>query len=56
MWIHERFDIGQPKADLWEYQPLPEDTDPADNPTMGSLRCLQKVMTFLIIFFTLRVL
>jgi hypothetical protein len=56
MWIHERFDIGRLKADLWEYQPLPEDTDPADNPTMGSLRCLRKVMTFLIIFFTLRVL
>jgi hypothetical protein len=51
MWIHERFNISGPKADLSEYQPLPEDTDPADLPTMGSLWCLQKVMTFLIIFF-----
>jgi hypothetical protein len=53
MWIHERFDIGQPKADLSEYQPLPEDTDPADLPTMGSLWCLRKVMTFLIVFLAL---
>jgi hypothetical protein len=37
MWIHKRFDIGRPKADLSEYQTLPEDTDPADLPTMGSL-------------------
>jgi hypothetical protein len=37
MWIHERFDIGWPKADLSEYQTLPEDTDLADLPTMGSL-------------------
>jgi hypothetical protein len=56
MWIHERFDIGRPKADLSEYQPLPEDTDPSDLPTMGSLWCLRKVMIFLIIFFALRVL
>jgi hypothetical protein len=32
MWIHERFDIGWPKADISEYQTLPEDTDPADLP------------------------
>jgi hypothetical protein len=56
MWIHEQFDIGRPKADLSEYQPLPEDTDPTDLPTMGSLWCLRKVMTFLIVFFALRVL
>jgi hypothetical protein len=56
MWIHERFDIGRPKADLLEYQPLPKDTDPADHPTIGSMWCLQKVMTFLIIFFASRVL
>jgi hypothetical protein len=46
MWIHERFN-------LLEYQSLSEDTDPMDLPTMGSLWCLRKVMTFLIIFFTL---
>jgi hypothetical protein len=51
MWIHERFDIGRPKVDLPEYQPLPEDAYPADLPTMGSLWCLWKVMTFLIVFF-----
>jgi hypothetical protein len=53
MWTHERFDISRPKADLSEYQTLPEDTDLADLPTMGSLWCLRKVMTSLIIFFTL---
>jgi hypothetical protein len=53
IWVHERFDIGRPKADLSEYQTLPEDTDPADLPTMGSLWCLRKVMTFLIFFFAL---
>jgi hypothetical protein len=30
MWIHEWFDIGRPKADLSEYLPVPEGTDPAD--------------------------
>jgi hypothetical protein len=53
MWIYERFDIGRPKADLSEYQTLPEDTDPADLPAIGSLWCLRKVMTSLIIFFAL---
>jgi hypothetical protein len=53
MWIHERFDIGRPRADLSEYEPLPDGTDPADLPTMGSLWCLRKVMTALIIFFAL---
>jgi hypothetical protein len=53
MWIHERFDIGQPKADLSEYQLLLDGTDPADLPTMGSLWCLRKVMTSLIVFFAL---
>jgi hypothetical protein len=53
MWIHERFDIGRPKADLSEYQTLPEDTDPVDLPTMDSLWCFRKVMTFLIVFFAL---
>jgi hypothetical protein len=51
MWIHKRFDIGQPKADLSEYQMLPDDTDLADLRTMGSLWCLRKVMTSLIVFF-----
>jgi hypothetical protein len=37
MLIHERFDIGWPKANLSEYQTLPEDTNLADLPTMGSL-------------------
>jgi hypothetical protein len=27
--------------------------DPADHPTMGSLWCLRKVLTFLIVFFAL---
>jgi hypothetical protein len=53
MWIHEQFCIDHPKADLSEYEPLLEDTDPADLPTMGSLWCLRKVMTFLIVFFAL---
>jgi hypothetical protein len=53
MRIHKRFDIGQPKVDLLEYQTLPEDTDPADLPTMSSLWCLWKVITSLIIFFAL---
>jgi hypothetical protein len=47
MWIHERFDIGRPRADLSEYEPLADGTDPADLPTMGSLWCLRKVMTSL---------
>jgi hypothetical protein len=47
MWIHERFDIGQPRADLSEYEPLPGGTDPVDLPTMGSLWCLRKVMASL---------
>jgi hypothetical protein len=47
MWIHERFDIGRPRADLSEYELLANDTDPADLPTMGSLWCLRKVMTYL---------
>jgi hypothetical protein len=51
MWIYEWFDIDRPKVDLSEYQPLPEDTDPADLHTMGSPWFLRKVMTFLIIFF-----
>jgi hypothetical protein len=53
MWIHERFDIGRPRANLLEYQPLPDGTDPVDLPTMGSPWCLRKVMTFLIVFFAL---
>jgi hypothetical protein len=47
MWIHEWFDISQPRADLSEYEPLADGTDPADLPTMGSLWCLRKVMTSL---------
>jgi hypothetical protein len=27
MWIHKRFDIGRPRADLSEYEPLPDGTD-----------------------------
>jgi hypothetical protein len=42
---HERFDIGQPRTDLSEYEPPTDGTDPADLPTMGSLWCLRKVMT-----------
>jgi hypothetical protein len=56
IWIHERFDIGRPKVDLSKYQPLLEDTNPADLPAMGSLWCLRNVMTFLIVFFALCVL
>jgi hypothetical protein len=33
--------------DLSEYEPWVDDTDQADLPTMGSLWCLQKVMTLL---------
>jgi hypothetical protein len=47
MWIHERFDIGRPRIDLSEYEPAADGTDPVDLPTMGSLWCLQKVMTSL---------
>jgi hypothetical protein len=47
MWIHERFDIGRPRADLSDYEPLADDTDPANLPTMGSMWCLRKVMTTL---------
>jgi hypothetical protein len=47
MWIHERFDIGRPRTDLSEYEAVADDTDPVDLPTMGSLWCLQKVMTSL---------
>jgi hypothetical protein len=47
MWIHERFDIGRPKVDLSEYELLADDTDPAHLTTIGSLWCLQKVMTSL---------
>jgi hypothetical protein len=47
MWIRERFDIGRPRADLSEYEPLVDGTDSADLPTMGSLWCLRKVMTSL---------
>jgi hypothetical protein len=32
MWIHERFDIGWPRANLLEYRPLPDGTDPVDLP------------------------
>jgi hypothetical protein len=45
MWIHERFDIGWPRMDPSEYEAVADGTDPADLPTMGSLWCLQKVMT-----------
>jgi hypothetical protein len=44
MWIHERFDIGRSRADHSEYKSLPDGTDPADLPTMGSLWYLWKVM------------
>jgi hypothetical protein len=44
MWIHKRFDIGRPRADLSEYEPLADGTDSPDIPTMGSLWCLRKVM------------
>jgi hypothetical protein len=47
MWIHERFDIGRPRTYLSEYEAAADGTDPADFPTMGSLRCLWKVMTSL---------
>jgi hypothetical protein len=47
MWIHERFVISRPRADLSEYEPLPDGTDLANLTTMGSLWCLRKVMTSL---------
>jgi hypothetical protein len=49
MWIHERFNIGRPRVDLSKYEPLPDGTDSADLPTMGSLWCLRKVMTSLVV-------
>jgi hypothetical protein len=47
MWIHERFNIGRPRTDLSEYEPLADGTNPADLPTVGSLWCLRTVMTSL---------
>jgi hypothetical protein len=47
MWIHERFDIGQPRTNLSEYEQAADSTDPADLPTMGSLWCIRKIMTSL---------
>jgi hypothetical protein len=47
MWIHEWFDFGRPRADLSEYEPLADGTDPVDLHTMCSPWCLQKVMTSL---------
>jgi hypothetical protein len=47
MWIHERFDIGRPRTELSEYEPAADGADPTDLLTMGSLWCLQKVMTYL---------
>jgi hypothetical protein len=44
MWIHKRFDIGQPRTD---YAAVADGTDPTDLSTMGSLWCLRKVMTSL---------
>jgi hypothetical protein len=32
MWIRERFDIGQPRIDLSEYEAAADGTDPADLP------------------------
>jgi hypothetical protein len=32
MWIHERFDIGRPKAVLSEYQTLPDDKTQRTSP------------------------
>jgi hypothetical protein len=49
MWIHERFDIGRPRADLLGVQAAARRHRPADLPTMGSLWCLRKVMTSLYI-------
>jgi hypothetical protein len=43
----DRFDIGRPKTDLSEYEAAADGTDPADLPTMRSLWCLRKVMTYL---------
>jgi hypothetical protein len=45
MWMHEQFNISQPRTDLSEYEPPADGTDPANLPTMGSLWCLRKVMT-----------
>jgi hypothetical protein len=32
MWIHERFDIGRPKTDLSEYEPLADGADQRTSP------------------------
>jgi hypothetical protein len=47
MWIRERFNISWPRTDLSEYEAAANGTDPANLPTIGSLRCLRKVMTSL---------
>jgi hypothetical protein len=47
LWFHERFAIGWPVVPLYEYEPLPEGHDPRDRFTMGSLRCLWKVLSYL---------
>jgi hypothetical protein len=39
--------LARPRADLSEYEPLADGTDPANLPTMGSMWCLRKVMTSL---------
>jgi hypothetical protein len=53
MWIHERFDISRPRTDLSKYEPPADSTEPAELPTMGSLWCLQKVMTSLYVILRL---
>jgi hypothetical protein len=42
-----RFAIGHPIVPLYAYEPLPEGHDPRDRFTMGSLWCLQKVISYL---------
>jgi hypothetical protein len=47
LWCHERFAIGRLVVPLYACEPLPEGHDPCDRFTMGSLWCLQKVISYL---------
>jgi hypothetical protein len=47
LWCLLRFVIGRLVIPLYAYEPLPKGHDPRDRFTMGSLWCLQKVISYL---------
>jgi hypothetical protein len=49
LWCHERFAIGRSVAPFYTYEPLPEGHDMRDRFTMGSLWCLRKVISYLLL-------